>query len=227
MLVFLERVPLDFDDIDRSTTVEKIVMTLRQAVFAGTLVPGERLQETALAQRLRIARGTLREAIQALIADGLLTKLPNRSVAVRTLTVAEVEDIYQSRLFLERASAHAAATCPVAAFLPVKQALKVYEAKVKGGDRAQVAHAHIEFHTAMVLLLGFQRVADLERSLIRDLQLVIASLDTCCDDLPKELERHRVLCKLCCDRKVEDLIQHLELDLDHAKALAIQHIERK
>lgn len=204
-------------EIDRSTTVDRVVAVLRQAMFDGGLIPGEPLREIALSQKLRVGRSTIREALRALVTDGLVARLPNRGLVVRHLTMAEVEDIFAARHLLELGAAQAAATCPDEALAGLRRAFEAYEDAAARSDSSQAAMAHVEFHAVMVALTGSQRLAETERSLMRDLQLVIATIDRSSDDLPKEIEKHRVLTELFCQREVSELKAQLEADLFHAK----------
>ena len=82
---------MDKRKIDRSTTVDRIVALLRQEMFDGELAPGETLTELALSQGLGVARSTIREALRELVSEGLVARMPNRTLAVRHLTIAEIE----------------------------------------------------------------------------------------------------------------------------------------
>jgi DNA-binding GntR family transcriptional regulator len=204
-------------EIDRSTTVDRVVAVLRQAMFDGGLVPGEPLREIALSQKLRVGRSTIREALRALVTDGLVARMPNRGLVVRHLTMAEVKDIFTARHLLECGAARAAASCSPEALAALRAAFEAYEDAAARSDTSQAAMAHVEFHAVMVGLTGSQRLAETERSLMRDLQLVISSIDRSSDDLPLEIEKHRVLTELFCRRDVQELTVQLEADLDHAK----------
>ena len=210
-------------EIDRSTTVDRVVAVLRQAMFDGDLVPGETLREIPLSQKLGVARSTIREALRGLATDGLVARLPNRGLAVRHLTVAEVEDIFTARHMLECAAAQASVTCTDEALAALQQAFDAYAEAASKADPSLAAVAHVEFHAVMVGLTGSQRLAETERSLMRDLQLVITTIDKSSDDLPKEVEKHRVLVDLFCRRQVRDAIEQIEADLDHAKQFVIRN----
>ncbi len=212
-----------FKNIDRSTTVDKVAATLRQAMFCGDLAPGAPLREVALSESLGVARSTIREALRVLTADGFVTRMANRGLAVRHLTVADVEDIFAARLILEREAAQATATCPDAVLKRLAQALDGYTAAASTGDPALAADAHVEFHAVMVGLTGSRRLAATERALMQDLQLVIASIDKSSDDLPHEIQKHAILADLFCHRRVAEAIACLEEDLKHAKAFVIRH----
>lgn len=74
---------------------------LREMILDGRLPAGERLNEVALANALGISRGPLREAIQRLASEGLLTVVSHRGAFVRTFARAEVEELYDVRAALE------------------------------------------------------------------------------------------------------------------------------
>lgn len=210
-------------EIDRSTTVDRVVTVLRQAMFDGDLAPGETLREIPLSQKLGVARSTVREALRALATDGLVSRLPNRGLAVRHLTIAEVEDIFMARHLLECEAARASARCSDEALSALRHAFEVYAETASKGDASLATTAHVEFHVVMVGLIGSQRLADMERSLMRDLQLVITTIDKSSDDLPKEIEKHRILTELFCERKIGEAIERIEADLDHAKPFVVRH----
>jgi DNA-binding GntR family transcriptional regulator len=74
---------------------------LFDAILRGDLVPGARIVEGKLARRLGVAQTTLREALQELEHQGLLTKSERRGNFVVKLTVKDMEDIYVVRRELE------------------------------------------------------------------------------------------------------------------------------
>ena len=79
----------------------QITDRLFDAILKGELSPGERLVETKLARQLRVGQSTLREALQTLEHQGLITKLDNRGTFVTKLTAKDVEGMYAVRLELE------------------------------------------------------------------------------------------------------------------------------
>ena len=61
--------------IDRSSTTDRVAGALREMIFAGDLSPGGPLREVTLAESFGVARSTVREALQVLTAEKLLTRL--------------------------------------------------------------------------------------------------------------------------------------------------------
>ena len=54
---------------------------LRAAIADGDLLPGARLVEADLVAMLGVSRGNVRLAIEALAAEGLVERIPNRGRA--------------------------------------------------------------------------------------------------------------------------------------------------
>ena len=79
----------------------RAVDVLREMVLVGQLQPGQRLNEVELANALGISRGPLREAIQRLRSEGLLTAVSGRGAYVRTFTADALRDLYEVRIALE------------------------------------------------------------------------------------------------------------------------------
>ena len=63
-----------------ASLVHEIAERVRQAVIAGSLKPGDEINESQLSERMGVARSTLREAVRILTSEGLLVKLPESRV---------------------------------------------------------------------------------------------------------------------------------------------------
>jgi DNA-binding GntR family transcriptional regulator len=67
--------------------------------------PGERLNEVELSRRLGMSRAPLREALNRLVSEGLLTAVPNQGFSCRRLSASEISALYDVRADLETAAA--------------------------------------------------------------------------------------------------------------------------
>jgi DNA-binding GntR family transcriptional regulator len=83
------------------TLREKVGDRIREAIASGQFAPGERLVERELCELTGVSRTSLREALRELVAEGLLSRLPNRMLTVTVIGPREAEDIYQIRSVLE------------------------------------------------------------------------------------------------------------------------------
>ena len=82
---------------------------IRRWIVEGRLRPDERLVEQRLAEELQLSRTPVREALRMLQSEGLVTFEPNRGARVRSLTVADITDLYELRGRLEAMAAELAA----------------------------------------------------------------------------------------------------------------------
>jgi DNA-binding GntR family transcriptional regulator len=83
----------------------RIVECLEEDILFGRVHPRERLIENDLMERFSAKRHVVRQALAELERIGLAERLPGRSVTVKDLTPADVEQIYAMRELLECAAA--------------------------------------------------------------------------------------------------------------------------
>lgn len=86
----------------KATAKELAEQRLRAAILERRLLPGERVNEVALAEELGISRGPVREAIQMLASEGFLNLVRNRGAFVITVDPSEIKELYEVRIALER-----------------------------------------------------------------------------------------------------------------------------
>jgi DNA-binding GntR family transcriptional regulator len=88
---------------------EEAARSLRAAISRGDMPPGLRLVEADLVETLGVSRGSVRLAIDALVAERLAERLPNKGARVRVVSTAEAVEITECRLPLEGLLARKAA----------------------------------------------------------------------------------------------------------------------
>ena len=99
-------------ELDRTSLRERALEMLRKAVTAREIEPGSRLVETELSAAMGISRGTLREALRQLEYEGLIEVGERGRLTVRTLTDAELADMFTVRAALEGLAAATISTRP-------------------------------------------------------------------------------------------------------------------
>jgi DNA-binding GntR family transcriptional regulator len=92
----------------RLTETQRVYQDLKRAILAGDYRPGEPLQEVRLSAEMGASRTPVREALQRLESDGLLTITPRRGAFVQQPTLRDFLDINELRVLLEPAAARAA-----------------------------------------------------------------------------------------------------------------------
>jgi DNA-binding GntR family transcriptional regulator len=214
-------VVVDVPVIDRSSTIDRVAGALRAMLFSGDLAPGEPLREVSLAEGFSVARSTVREAFQVLVAEGLLTRQPNRGVTVTELSERDIAEIFEARLVLESAGVREGAAG--ADLAPVTRALTTYAEAASADDPVEATHAHLEFHTALVALLGNGRLVHAADVLTGDLRLALASVERRRRNARQQVADHRRLLTLM--RSGDDAAALAELER-HLAAAAVSVTER-
>lgn len=87
--------------LERVSTVEALARALRGRILDGNLAPGAALREQALSAEYGVARHSLRSALRALEAEGLVRIEPNRGARVAALDAEAVRDLGDLRTALE------------------------------------------------------------------------------------------------------------------------------
>jgi DNA-binding GntR family transcriptional regulator len=74
---------------------------IERMIVGGEVGAGAKLSENALAVRLGVSRGPVREAFRALEESGLVRLEKNRGVFVRQVSIEEADEIYELRAALD------------------------------------------------------------------------------------------------------------------------------
>src|SRR5690625_5988993 len=82
---------------------------LRQDIVAGNLVPHQRLVEADVAEEHGASRGEVRLALNELITEGLVERIPNRGARDRKVSLQEAIEITEVRAAVESLCARKAA----------------------------------------------------------------------------------------------------------------------
>lgn len=207
--------------IDRSSTTDRIAGALREMLFAGDLSPGEPLREVSLADGFGVARSTVREALQVLAGEGLVTRYPHRGVVVTELSEHDITEIFEARLVLESAGVRAGAAG--ADLGPATAALSAYAMAAQADDQVVATHAHLEFHTSLVALLGNARLVATADTLTGDLRLALASVERARRNARAQVADHRRLLTLM--RSGDLAAAQAELER-HLRAAAVSVVAR-
>ena len=77
-----------------------IAKKIREAILDGAFQPGARLTEVELAEKFKVSRSPVREALQALVNEGTLTAAPYKRAIVKPLSPEEGLEIAELRLAL-------------------------------------------------------------------------------------------------------------------------------
>ena len=83
------------------TIGEMVYEVLHESIIAGVFAPGERLRQEAIATTIGVSRIPVRSALLQLESEGLVDFHPRRGAVVRSLSTAQLREIYELREVLE------------------------------------------------------------------------------------------------------------------------------
>lgn len=83
------------------TAVDKAYQGMRDLILSYDIRPGERLNELELASRIGVSRTPLREALNRLVAERLLSFEPSHGFACPELRLEDIIALYEYRVLLE------------------------------------------------------------------------------------------------------------------------------
>lgn len=133
--------------------VDRLYHELKAMAVAFELKPDARINESELAETLGASRTPLREALNRLVAEGLLTYQPRKGFFCRPLQPKAIFDLYEARLAVEKEAVRLA--CERADPADVAE-LRASLETVRPGKRQHEVRALVEsderFHVAIARL---------------------------------------------------------------------------
>lgn len=151
----------------------RIYGVLKRRISDGELSLGAKLTEAHLVKEFGISRTPIREALNRLAQEGLVTIKPYRGAFVASLSEDEVRELFEVREALEGMAAR------MAAMRIEKQVLEELGRRLKKGIAAssrdvyaRYSQADREFHEAVAQASGNRELIDLLGSLASRIQII-------------------------------------------------------
>jgi DNA-binding GntR family transcriptional regulator len=142
---------------------DNIYKAIRQAILTCEFEPGQELREQTLADRYRVSRSPVRDALLRLEQENLVTVLPRQGYLVNAISIADVENMYGLRLLLEPACTALAARADDT----VVRTLNQFRGYQDNGDpEATFVEFNQGFHGAVANMTGNPRIAVVEHDLV-------------------------------------------------------------
>ena len=157
--------------------LDRALFGLRSLVMNGEFEGGQRLSEVAVAKQLGTSRTPLRQAMDRLVAEGLLERIETGGCRVATFTRDDIADAIEVRGVIEGTAARMAAERGVSADLldEANDALDGIDRAIKAADGLNFecyVRRNAEFHA---LLAKFSGSTLIQREIERMSRLPLAS----------------------------------------------------
>ncbi|HXJ16666.1 MAG TPA: GntR family transcriptional regulator [Candidatus Polarisedimenticolia bacterium] len=145
----------------------RVIVRIREMILHGELVPGQRVREVELANKLGVSRTPVRESLPILAQEGMLTQLDTRGFIVRAFTPQDITDAIDLRGVLEGLAARMLAEQG-----PPRRLIQLLHACLHEGDEifakrhmvasdeARYGEMNKQFHSLIVQGAGSRVIAD-------------------------------------------------------------------
>src|SRR5699024_2284925 len=136
------------ETIDNISLTEKVYLYLYDAILSGAYRPDKRLLVLDISNELQLSQAPVREALERLKQEGLVNKEPNKSAVVSSVSINEIENIYQLRELLEGFAVKEA--MKTIHSQDIEQLYQIYgemKAMTKLGDIFRLNELDMRFHT--------------------------------------------------------------------------------
>jgi len=213
--------------VDYRTKVDVAYEQLRRWILTGRLKPGEKLDQTWLATHMRVSRTPLRQALLRLASEKLIAAEPHRSAVVASLSLLELEDLYQSRRALESMLAEVGATKLTESTVnEMRDLLAQQERAVDSADPDRFTELDREFHFALYRAAGFTRAYDIIEGLRDASERYVRFYAVYKNGAAESLVDHKRIFELCLsgDAKAvrQEVEHHVLRGLDTLRAVAME-----
>ena len=141
---------------------EMIVVRLREDIVSGRLRPNERIVESDIAQRMKISRTPVREALKLLETRGYLSRLPSGRLFVTDHSPSQIRNLYEVREALEAMSLRLA--CQRATEEEIERASELHESMlqvVRERNVNQFIELNSAFHNHLFSICGNEQLISL------------------------------------------------------------------
>lgn len=175
--------------LQRVSLRSQIKEILLERILNGEYRPGERLIELQIAQELGTSQAPVRESLRELEALGFVESEPHRGTRVRTVTRAEMAEIYPVRAALEEVAAREAARRLNGNVEALKAEIAAMRQAAREGDLYEQVRHDVQFHRLIVEASGNKVLLEVWKSLHIEARTLISVIKT---DIDRDelTERH-------------------------------------
>ena len=161
------------DPLVLQSTTQRIVESIKLAIIERRLMPGTKLAEQKIADIFKVSRTIVRQALNQLSRDKLVTLELARGARVAEPSVDEARQVFEVRNMLEAAMIKRAATELTATHITeLRSHLAAEGAAVQRIDLSARTHLLADFHVVIARMLGNEVLAHLIGDLVSRCSLI-------------------------------------------------------
>ncbi|MBP1996526.1 GntR family transcriptional regulator [Paenibacillus eucommiae] len=159
-------VPKDFSSPIRMSAKERALSQLQRWIIEGTLLPGEKLLDAELAESLAVSRTPIREALQLLEVQGLVSMHPGKETKVTNIEKDDVLKMYPTLAALHALAAEYASQLILPEQIEMLKELNAqFSNAIESGQPYQAMEIDEQLHNLIVEASDNMYVASFSASL--------------------------------------------------------------
>ncbi|HKX42211.1 MAG TPA: GntR family transcriptional regulator [Burkholderiaceae bacterium] len=152
---------------------QRIVESITAAIVERRLMPGTKLAEQKIADIFKVSRTIVRQALNQLSRDKLVTLEPARGARVAEPSVEEARQVFEVRNMLEAAIIRrAAAELTTAQIGELREHLRNERSALQRTDVSGRTHLLADFHVVLARMLGNEVLAEMLVDLVSRSSLI-------------------------------------------------------
>jgi GntR family carbon starvation induced transcriptional regulator len=143
-----------------ATLASTVYEQLREDILSAILLPGEKLRMEALRERYKIGVSPLREALNRLVMQGLVTQADQKGFRVSSVSVDELQELTRTRrlineVALRESMLHGDAAWEEGVVLAYHRLLRATTTRISQAERDRM---HRDFHRALIAGCGSRQI---------------------------------------------------------------------
>lgn len=201
-----------------TTRLDEIQDQVRAMIDNGTLRPGERVNEQALALQLGVGRNSAREALRSLERTGLVRIVPNRGAEVRKVSLEEALDLYDVRAGIAHTAGRLATMrLEAAEEAELQQLMDDMGAALAARDGAKYSNLNQAFHRCLMAATKNPRLIALDQAVAGELSLHIRKGVYTMAQMQLSHAEHRLLLEALRNGRVAEAAEAFERHIMNGK----------
>ncbi len=131
----------------RVSKASAIYDIIKEGIVSGLWLPGDRINDRELSEKLGVSRISVREALATLVESQLVKRVQWKGFFLRRLTLIEVKSIIEIRLALEQLAIRSVMRKKDdSLYAQLEKSIDAAEAAIKSGNHSQYMATDFRFH---------------------------------------------------------------------------------
>jgi DNA-binding GntR family transcriptional regulator len=206
----------------RHNLAEDVAAHIRDAILAGRLKPGQRIDQDAIAEELGVSRLPVREALISLDQEGLIHTIPRKGSYVSRIDRADIADHYQ--IFGQVAGLAAARAVARLDEKDLARLVDLHERMSRAENLEEQQRLNHDFHRTINRGAGSQRMSSMLQLLSRSLPMPYADFPA--EWLDEANRQHREILDAFTRRDTLAAQRSMEQHINASARHAIEVLER-